>query len=147
MKLNGQTVFKSFELIINNDQFLISFEGYEHFNFFIEKNSSVVLPPEPEKEGYDFDHWSTEPDGEPVDLTDGIEGDTNLYPVFKANTDTPYKVQYYYENLLGVYVLEHTDELVGTTDAVVSAPRLSEGYVKIEHLNLKNRVPFHPMVL
>ncbi|HQC30666.1 MAG TPA: InlB B-repeat-containing protein, partial [Acholeplasmataceae bacterium] len=140
MKLNGQTVFKSFELIINNQQCLISFEGYEHFNFFIEKNSSVVLPPEPEKEGYDFDHWSTEPDGEPVDLTDGIEGDTNLYPVFKANTDTPYKVQYYYENLLGVYVLEHTDELVGTTDAVVSAaPRLSEGYVKIEHLNSKEQ--------
>ena len=59
MKLNGQTVFKSFELIINNQQCLISFEGYEHFNFFIERNSAVVLPPEPEKEGYDFDHWST----------------------------------------------------------------------------------------
>ena len=33
MKKNGHTVYKSFELTIKNDQFLISFEGYEDFNF------------------------------------------------------------------------------------------------------------------
>lgn len=56
MKKNGHTVYKSFELTIKNDQFLISFEGYEDFNFFVAKNGTIILPEEPAKEGFNFEH-------------------------------------------------------------------------------------------
>ena len=52
-----------------------------------------------------FEHWSTE-EGEAIDTTQPINSNTNLYPVFAARTDIPYKVLHYYETLDGSFVLK-----------------------------------------
>ena len=65
--------------------------------------------------GYSFDGWSktgsfTMPDNDVV-----ITGS------FSANTDTPYTVEHYLQNLNGGYALEETEHLTGTTGTTATA--------------------------
>ncbi|MGI6782090.1 MAG: MBG domain-containing protein [Acholeplasmataceae bacterium] len=131
---------KSFELTIKNEECLISFEGYDHFNFYTGKNQAINLPPPPEKDGYDFLYWSTEEGGEPIDTAEGLSESVILYPVFVAEVDVSYKVEHYYELHDGSYVLQETVNLTGAVDEIVTAePILSDGYVKCDHLNSREQ--------
>ena len=72
------------------------------------------------RDGYTFKGWSTARDGA-AQFNEGDEarvnkdGTNDLYAVWKANTDTLYKVEFYYDGKL-----DHTDTRTGVTDTIVS---------------------------
>ncbi len=74
--------------------------------------------------GYTQVGWSTTNGGsieyelnQPV-LFDSTQS-VALYPVFEANTNTSYKIEYFYENLDGEYILTNEEILYGTTDTII----------------------------
>lgn len=76
--------------------------------------------------GYRFTGWNTEANGTGTSFSAGASarvdnlGSGNvLYAQWEANTDTAYKVEFYYQNG-DSYRLNHSDERTGTTDATVS---------------------------
>ena len=76
------------------------------------------------RDGYTFEYWSREGQNEDVTKSDNatVNGWTNLYAAWKANTDTPYKVEHYQEQLDGSYTVFETEEdLKGTTDTTATA--------------------------
>ena len=81
-----------------------------------ESETIVTVAPEATALGYTFSGWSRtgtfEMPAENVEITGS----------FTANTDTPYKVEHYLEDLVeGTYTLTKTDNLTGTTDTEAQA--------------------------
>lgn len=79
----------------------------------------------PLKPGYTFKGWAIN-SGSTVSVYKGgdeysAEDDLNLYAIWQANTNTPYKVEHYKEDIDGKYVLEETEALEGTTDTNATA--------------------------
>ena len=76
--------------------------------------------------GYTFVGWNTKADGkgeminenEPVQV-DSV-GENILYAIWTANTNTKYKVEFYYQNTDGTYTLNHSDEREGITDTTAN---------------------------
>lgn len=84
--------------------------------------------------GYSFDHWNTKDDDSGESYTDGqsvknlaTEGDVDLYAFWAPNTNTPYTVKHYKQNIGGGdnYTLADTDNKTGTTDAIATPSRKS----------------------
>ena len=76
--------------------------------------------------GYTLTGWNTQPDGNGKGFAlgasarvDNLGSGNVLYAQWEANTDTAYKVEFYYQNG-DSYRLNHSDERTGTTDATVS---------------------------
>ena len=83
----------------------------------IEEGSFVETPEETTRAGYTFKKWDT-------DLTAPIMGNTTITAQWTAHTDTPYKVEYYLQNVnKNGYDLELTVPLTGNTDTWVNAER------------------------
>ena len=79
------------------------------------------------KQGYHFTKWTTNPDGTGTEYTDGVSvknlatsGTFNLYANYEPNTNTQYKVSYYYQNNGTYGEALSSDTRYGTTDAEVS---------------------------
>ncbi|NLB51894.1 MAG: cadherin-like domain-containing protein, partial [Syntrophomonadaceae bacterium] len=80
------------------------------------------------KAGYSFAGWNTKADGTGTNyaagtgtFTMGASG-VNLYARWTANTDTPYTVNHYQQNIEDDgYTLKDTDNLTGTTDTTADA--------------------------
>ena len=71
--------------------------------------------PTTERAGYTFTKWD-------YDFEKPITQTTQITASWQANTDTPYKVEYYLQNLENDdYTLDHTDSLIGTTDTAATA--------------------------
>lgn len=76
--------------------------------------------------GYTLTGWNTQADGKGDSFALGASarvnniGSNDLYAQWTPNTDTQYKVEFYYQNADGSYALNHTDSREGTTDAPVS---------------------------
>ena len=84
----------------------------------------------PAKQGYAFAGWYTSENAK-VEETAVLTAAATYIAQFTANTDTPYKVEYYLEALNGSYAIaaEETQNLTGTTDATVQAqPKSIEHY-------------------
>lgn len=79
----------------------------------------------PERTGYSFDGWNTKADGTGRTFAAGafarvdVTEPNDLYAQWTPNTNTAYKVEFYYQNG-DSYRLNHSDERTGTTDATVS---------------------------
>ena len=95
-------------------------------------NTAVTAPANPAKEGYTFQKW-VRVDAEGNEIGDYTIPATmpaenvNLKAIWTANTDTPYKVQHWQQNIdaedveNGVnFTLADTDNLTGTTDTEVT---------------------------
>ena len=83
----------------------------------IEEGSLVETPKETTRAGYTFKKWDT-------DLTAPIMGNTTITAEWTAHTDTPYKVEYYLQNVdRNGYDLELTVPLTGKTNTWVNAER------------------------
>ena len=83
----------------------------------IEEDSFAVLPTETKRDGYTFDSWD-------YDFATPITKNTTIKAGWTANTDTPYKVEYYLENIYDDgYTLQenNTEYLIGTTDTTATA--------------------------
>lgn len=107
----GTDVAQSAAAVANNSK--ITVEAYNALNL-------------PERTGYSFVGWTTEANGTGTSFSAGASarvdnlGSGNvLYAQWEANTDTAYKVEFYYQND-DSYRLNHSDERTGTTDATVS---------------------------
>ena len=85
----------------------------------VEDYSATGLPA---REGYTFAGWKNNEDTF-FSANDSArvnkDGSNDLYAQWEANTDTAYKVEFYYQNG-DSYQLNHSDERTGTTDATVS---------------------------
>lgn len=75
-----------------------------------------------ERAGYTFDGWYEEADlsGDPVEVFQMAAGDRTLYAKWIANTDTPYRVEHYRQDLNGGFTLADVEEKKGTTDTNVT---------------------------
>lgn len=74
--------------------------------------------------GYTFDSWS-------IDVPKTMPAkNLTIKAVWKANTDTPYIIEHYKEDLSGgTFTLAEKEELVGTTDSVVTpTPKEYKGF-------------------
>lgn len=74
--------------------------------------------------GYTFDSWS-------IDVPETMPAkNLTIKAVWKANTDTPYIIEHYKEDLSGgTFTLAEKEELVGTTDSVVTpTPKEYKGF-------------------
>jgi uncharacterized repeat protein (TIGR02543 family) len=87
-----------------------------------------------EKTGYSFDGWNTASNGSGTNYNGRDTfamgtSDITLYAMWNANTDTPYKVKRYKEELDGTYTLAETDNLTGTTNTTATAtPKTYPGF-------------------
>ena len=77
--------------------------------------------------GYTLTGWNTQPDGSGKGFDLGASarvdnGSNDLYAQWEANTDTAYKVEFYYQNDDGSYpsTASKTEPRTGTTDTTVS---------------------------
>ena len=80
------------------------------------------------RDGYDFLGWYTEKNGGTkveVDTVVTTAEPHTLYAHWEARSDTPYKVEYYQEQLNGKYTLVETKNLKGTTDTTANAEEKS----------------------
>ena len=78
----------------------------------------------PVRMGYTFRGWYEKDDltgGAVSQIPKGSTGDRVLYASWEANADTPYKVEHYQEAMDESFVIADTEELVGTTDAKITA--------------------------
>ena len=83
----------------------------------IEEDNLALEPQVPSKLGYIFTGWD-------YDFSAPIAEDTTINATWTANTNTPYKVEYYLENLEDdnyTLMSSATENLVGTTDTIVNA--------------------------
>ncbi len=82
----------------------------------VEEDSIVSIPNQvPTRIGYTFDGWDYE-------FANPITDNKNIPAKWLANTNTPYKIEYYLQNLENDdYTLEITENKVGTTDEIVYA--------------------------
>ena len=97
-------------------------DGKNPNNYTIESEFTLINPT---KAGYTFLGWTYEGVAEPalnVTISDRT-GNISFVANFKANTNTPYKVEYYFENSNknGYDILNsETENLAGTTDTTAS---------------------------
>ncbi len=79
------------------------------------EEDSCASEPAITRAGYTFDKWD-------YDFTQPILQNTTINAAWKANTDTPYKVEYYLQNLAdNGYTLKTTEDKTGTTDTTANA--------------------------
>lgn len=90
-----------------------------------------IFPADPVREGYTFKGWNTKANGTGTAFGAKtiVTDDVTVYAQWKANTDTPYKVEHYQEKLDGTYELKETENLPGTTDTTATAvPKSYTGF-------------------
>ena len=79
------------------------------------EEDTIIPEPITTRLGYTFVNWS-------YDFSQPIIEDINITAKWVANTDTAYKVEYYFENIEDTdYTLYETDNLQGTTDTTATA--------------------------
>ena len=95
----------------------------------IEQGDCAVIPTEPVRAGYTFNGWKF--NGQAFDFETPITQNITLEADWTANDNTPYKVEYYLQDLEGSgYTLSETKDEVGTTDTLASIVAKSiEGFI------------------
>ncbi len=81
----------------------------------IEEDYFATIPANPERLGYVFKEWD-------YDFNKPITKNTIITANWTANTNTPYKVEYYLQNLENDnYTKQETENKTGTTDTIANA--------------------------
>lgn len=79
------------------------------------EESSLATEPTTSRTGYTFAGWG-------FDFSTPITHNTTITALWQAHTNTPYKVEYYLQNLENnEYTLQETKNLTGTTDTTANA--------------------------
>lgn len=114
--INGETVKMYTVTVRRRPIYTVSFyNGWFEPEQQVEEDSFAIEPAAPSKAGYTFDKWN-------YDFSEPITQNTSVCAVWKAHTDTPYKVQYYLENANdNGYTLHETVDLQGETDMFARA--------------------------
>jgi uncharacterized repeat protein (TIGR02543 family) len=99
--------------------------------------ANVTIENNPTLTGYTFSGWKK--DNQTASNFEMPNNDVTITGTWSANTDTPYKVEHYYENINDTnYSLFKTDELEGTTDTTVDAVQRSDQGFTFETNNQNN---------
>ena len=110
-------IIKTIKVIVHrNYNYNVTFEGINAPQTIEEGSLATIPEVEPTKAGYTFSGWD-------FDFNTKITANTNIVAIWTANSDTKYKVEYYYENIENngyTKVESETEEKQGTTDTVVS---------------------------
>ena len=114
--IDGETVKMYTVTVRRRSIYTVSFyNGWFEPEQQVEEDSFAIEPAAPSKAGYTFDKWN-------YDFSKPITQNTSVGAVWKAHTDTPYKVQYYLENADdNGYTLHETVDLQGETDTFARA--------------------------
>lgn len=77
----------------------------------------IAVPADPEKDGYTFDSWNSNVE------TTMPDNDVTYTAQWSANTNTPYTVMHYKQNIDGSYnaIADETESLTGTTATLTAA--------------------------
>ena len=103
-------------------------KGATHTNpatYTIESATITFTAPTSKPAGYTFTNWS------PASIATGSTGSKTVTANWTANTNTPYVVEHYKQNIDGTYPVSatETENLTGTTDAKVTpAVKSYEGF-------------------
>ena len=115
------------ELFYSRDRYSVTFETDGGSSVATQTGISFETtadePEHPTKHGYDFAGWFAD-EGLTIsyNFNTPITADLTIYAAWSPRSDTPYKVRHYQQDTTGGgYTLKETDELTGTTDAVVEA--------------------------
>ena len=119
IELNGEDVKSIYEITIRRrPMYSVVFDtdgGTKLDSQQIEEDFLAIQPTSPTKSGYAFNRWD-------YDFTQPITRNTTIKATWSANTNTPYKVEYYKENLEDDnYTLCETSDLQGVSGAIASA--------------------------
>lgn len=91
------------------------------------EEGSFAIEPTTTKVGYTFTGWN-------YNFDDTIADNVIIKAYWTANTNTPYKVEYYLENLDdNYYTLDYSESLTGTTDAIITVNKTYEHFTIIEN--------------
>ena len=119
VKPDGSTVVtyiytrKMYDFTLSNKEDVVS--SHEDGSYPYE---TVITLEAKYKAGYTFTKWSDNNTTNPREIT--LTGDTNINPIYTANTNTPYKVIIRKENVDGETYTETETTYTGTTDTVVT---------------------------
>ena len=115
------------------DKLTVTFEtGEEDVVLKAYAGETVESREAPAKAGYTFDGWY---DGETkFNFEAPLNKSVTLVPVYTANADTAYRVEYYEQQADGSYKLAETKNLSGTTDTTAEAPAWEpgDGFLKLD---------------
>ena len=118
IELNGEDVKSIYEVTIRRrPMYSVVFDtnGGTILDSRQIEEGTVITAPETTKAGYTFIEWD-------YDFTQPITQNTTIKATWSANTNTPYKVEYYKENLEDDnYTLCETSDLQGVSGAIASA--------------------------
>ena len=110
----------------------------------IEEDKKATAPKNPMRVGYTFNTWDR-------DFNEPITENTTITALWNANTNTPYKIEYYLENLEDDnYILQESDTefLTGTTDTTATAEiKTYEHFTVVKNTVLANISPDGTTVL
>lgn len=80
----------------------------------VEEGGFATVPAAPSRDGYTFAGWD-------YDFSLPVNGDEKVNAIWNVNGDTPYRVEYYYENLTkNGYELKNTVSCSAATDTLAS---------------------------
>lgn len=137
---------ENWSLFIGDNLNIVTFQsngGTRVSSQLIEMGENVLLPTEPIRDGYTFVSWCF--DNELSSIwnfsEDIILDDTTIYAKWLANSDTPYIVEYYHQNINDdSYSKFETVEYFGTSDTSVAA--IVKNYTGFsENTTASERVP------
>ena len=118
IELNGEDVKSIYEVTIRRrPMYSVVFDtnGGTILDSRQIEEGTVITAPETTKAGYTFIEWD-------YDFTQPITQNTTIKATWSTNTNTPYKVEYYKENIEDDnYTLCETSDLQGVSDAIASA--------------------------
>ncbi|MBQ0026649.1 MAG: InlB B-repeat-containing protein, partial [Lachnospiraceae bacterium] len=99
----------------------------------VKYNEKAIVPETPTKFGYYFKEWVDKDDiaKTPWNFDDKVTGDLNLLATYTPRDDTPYVVEYYYEDSDGTYP---------TDPETVSAPRIGTTDTQVKIID-SDKVP------
>ena len=110
----------------------------------IEEDRHLVAPNKnPMRVGYTFSEWN-------YDFNEPITDNTTITAIWNANTNTPYRIEYYLQNLEDdEYTLQENDTeyLTGTTDTIITATKTYDHFTVIDDTASANISPDGSLVL
>ncbi len=100
----------------------------------VEEGLLATKPSDIEKAGYTFDGWD-------FDFNTPVTQNETINAKWIANTNTPYKVEYYLQNIDDDnYTLEDTENLTGTTDTIANAEIKTFPHFTAEQKSVSGRI-------
>ena len=130
MPKSDVTVTATFEEL-PPDEFTVTFisGGAAFSQQTVKDGETASKPNNPTKTGYTFADWHTSSDGgetlaEVFDFETAVTENLTLYAKWEANTDTPYQVQHYQQNIENdeyTVVSDDTENLTSTTGGQTNA--------------------------